>query len=139
MPRGRIGRGGGGPAIGVDTMPRPLGGYKLYRSAETLRLDPESGRRDPLNPDLSHIVPSLISEDDLKACVGRLNEVVLDFDVRTVLRVLVGREGTLRLLKNLISDSRSGWSRLKELLAAGALTQQEYEGKRDEIMEEVGL
>ena len=29
--------------------------------------------------------------------------------------------------------------RLKELLAAGALTQQEYEGKRDEIMEEVGL
>ena len=27
----------------------------------------------------------------------------------------------------------------KELLAAGALTQQEYEGKRDEIMEEVGL
>ena len=73
--------------IGVDTMPRPLGGYKLYRSAETLRLDPESGRRDPLNPDLSHIVPSLISEDDLKACVGRLNEVVLDFDVRTVRRV----------------------------------------------------
>ena len=87
MPRGRIGRGGGGTAIGVDTMPRPLGGYKLYRSAETLRLDPESGRRDPLNPDLSHIVPSLISEDDLKACVGRLNEVVLDFDVRTVRRV----------------------------------------------------
>ena len=29
--------------------------------------------------------------------------------------------------------------RLKKLLAAGALTQQEYEGKRDEIMEEVGL
>ena len=87
MPRGRIGRGGGGTAIGVDTMPRPLGGYKLYRSAETLRLDPESGRRDPLNPDLGHIVPSLISEDDLKACVGRLNEVVLDFDVRTVRRV----------------------------------------------------
>ena len=87
MPRGRIGRGGGGPAIGVDTMPRPLGGYKLYRSAETLRLDPESGRRDPLNPDLSHIVPSLISEDDLKACVGRLNEVVLQHDVRTVRRV----------------------------------------------------
>ena len=45
----------------------------------------------------------------------------------------------MRLLKNLISDSRSGWSRLKELLAAGAPTQQEYEGKRDEIMEEVGL
>ena len=84
MPRGRIGRGGGGPAIGVDTMPRPLGGYKLYRSAETLRLDPESGRRDPLNPDLSHIVPSLISEDDLKACVGRLNEVVLEYDLPTV-------------------------------------------------------
>jgi len=29
--------------------------------------------------------------------------------------------------------------RLKTLLDAGALTQQEYEGKRDEIMEEVGL
>jgi hypothetical protein len=29
--------------------------------------------------------------------------------------------------------------RLKKLLDAGALTQQEYEGKRDEIMEEVGL
>ena len=80
------GSGGGGTAfqIGVDSVPRPLGGYKLYRNRETHRLDPESGRQDLFNRDLSLIVGPLISEDDYKACVGRLNEVVLEYDLPTV-------------------------------------------------------